>query len=70
MNAEEKGARLNELEIVRLKNAIYERDQASGSQTAPDTLLEWHNNMPRYRMPWGLQRSNATLKVSEDALKN
>ncbi len=34
---------MNELEIVRLKNAVDDRDHASGSQTAPVTLLEYGN---------------------------
>ena len=34
---------MNEPEIVRLKNAVDERDHASGSQTAPVTLLEYGN---------------------------
>jgi protein-disulfide isomerase len=34
---------MNEPEIVRLKNAVDERDHVSGSQTAPVTLLEYGN---------------------------
>ena len=34
---------MNELDIVRLKNAVDERDHALGSQTAPVTLLEYGN---------------------------
>jgi len=34
---------MNQPEIVRLKNAVDERDHASGSQTAPVTLLEYGN---------------------------
>jgi len=34
---------MNEPEIVRLKNAVDERDHASGSQTASVTLLEYGN---------------------------
>lgn len=34
---------MNELEIIRLKNGVDERDHASGSQTAPVTLLEYGN---------------------------
>jgi len=34
---------MNEPEIVRLKNAVDERDHAVGSQTAPVTLLEYGN---------------------------
>jgi len=34
---------MNELEIVRLKNAVDKRDHAVGSQTAPVTLLEYGN---------------------------
>jgi protein-disulfide isomerase len=34
---------MNELEIVRLKNAVDERDHTSGSQTAPVTLVEYGN---------------------------
>lgn len=34
---------MNEPDIVRLKNGVDERDHASGSQTAPVTLLEYGN---------------------------
>jgi protein-disulfide isomerase len=34
---------MNELEIVRLRNAVNERDHAAGSQTAPVALLEYGN---------------------------
>jgi protein-disulfide isomerase len=43
MNAEDKEVCMNEPEIVRLKNAVDERDHVSGSQTAPVTLLEYGN---------------------------
>ena len=43
MNAEDKGAYMNELETGRLKNAVDERDRALGSQTATITVLEYGN---------------------------
>ena len=34
------GLIMNNLEVVRLKNAVNERDHVSGSQKAPVTLLD------------------------------
>lgn len=34
---------MSDLEVVRLKNAVTERDHVSGPQTAPVTLLEYGN---------------------------